>query len=129
MKFAIVDESRSNSNLHIREGFWISLLETVSRGINEREESNNIDFQVLTYSKHFQHSKTCLPYMTSKVISTATLQLKNYKQNVLKPRRPTQYATRGTPNCTTAKRIPQGTLNRNTLAAYGFVRRTGTAAE
>jgi hypothetical protein len=43
LKIGIIDMSPNNiTNLCIREGFWINSLQTVSKGINEREESNLI---------------------------------------------------------------------------------------
>jgi hypothetical protein len=94
LKIAIIDESYSSSNLHIREGLWMSMLGTVTNGINAREEAHSIDYQILNYAKHFQHSKTCLPYMSSRIISTTTLQLKCYKRNLLKPRKQLQRNSR-----------------------------------
>ena len=109
----------------------MSILETVSKGINKREESNSIDFQALTYSKHFQHSKSCLPYMTSKIMSTTTLHLKAYKRNLLKPRNRQIVGNRNS-NQHGMDGTPQITLNRSrphTLDAYGFVKRAAQQAD
>jgi hypothetical protein len=95
LKFGIIDQSQSNKNLHIREGLWISTLQSVNRGINEREEANKLDYQAMYYSKHFQHSTTCLPFMTSRITNVSTLALKPYKRNPLKPR-PAKKTTRNT---------------------------------
>jgi hypothetical protein len=104
---------------------WISILETVSGGINEREESNKLDFQSFYYSKHFQHSRTCLPYIKSRVTNITTLALKSHKRNVLKPR-PAKRAHRNTFTSPATAEVhnPQPTLD-----AVWNARRTGAAAK
>jgi hypothetical protein len=124
LKFAVIDHTPSNKNLHIREGLWISVLGSVSCGINEREEANSLDFQAFYYSKHYQHSRTCLPYMTSRITNITTLALKPYKRNILKPR-PAKRMNRNT-LCSTATAEARHT--QTTLPTAWNVQRMGTAA-
>jgi hypothetical protein len=139
IKFALIDESYSNVNLNIREGLWMNVLETVMKGINEKEESCKLDYQGIIYSKHFHHSRTCLPYMTSKIKQVTTLPLRTYKRNLLKPRKrdpQNRHTTRtlrmDTGTARTRTDDDTGTAcNRirgnRTLTTMGFVIRNNTA--
>jgi hypothetical protein len=88
-KIGIIDQiSGDVSQLRIREGFWIYQLQTVTKGINEKEEANDImDYQIINYTKHFRHSKSCTPYMIHTLKSMFTDQLKPYRRCILKPRK------------------------------------------
>ena len=72
LKLGILDtQNVTTEELKIREGVWIYLLDTITDGINQRDESNTqLDFQALFLQTHFRHSKTCLPY----IIPTLTAQ-------------------------------------------------------
>jgi predicted RNA-binding protein YlqC (UPF0109 family) len=88
-KIGIIDRSNNDiESLKIREGYWISALRTVMDGINEREESNlSMDYQVVMHAKHFNHSKSCLPYTTNYLQQVRTLNLNNYRRIILNPSR------------------------------------------
>jgi hypothetical protein len=86
-KIGIIDHTRGNiAHLKIREGFWIYTLQAVTKGINEKEEANQImDYQILNHSKHFRHSKTCAPYLKFNLTAMMTDHLKAYKRTIIKP--------------------------------------------
>jgi peptide-methionine (R)-S-oxide reductase len=88
-KIGILDCNINDINsLRVREGFWIYELQTVSRGINRREEANlKMDYQVITHAKHFQHSMTCVPYTTSFLKEVRTNSLDYCKRHLLNPKR------------------------------------------
>jgi hypothetical protein len=74
LKLALLDQTHDTLSLRIREGFWIRQLQTVSTGMNEKEEANlMIDYQVLNFVKHFRHCNTC------------TRHLRQHQAQVLKP--------------------------------------------
>jgi hypothetical protein len=83
----IIDKVQHEEDLIIRESIWISVLQTVSRGINRREEADTkIDYQCLAYGKHFLHSKTCIPHFISTCVNTSNLDLKKYQTRKYGPR-------------------------------------------
>jgi hypothetical protein len=97
-RIGIIDHAPGDvSILRIREGFWIYALQTVTKGINAKEEANlTMDYKLINYSKHIHHSKTCTPYFIHHLQSTHTDQLKPYRRCMIKPRgRGTASALRG----------------------------------
>ena len=89
LKIAILDQNISNRlDLRMREGFWIHLLQTTTRGINRREESSSIiDFQVLSIANHYRHSKSCFPYLLFTTEKMATMHLQTFRRVILPKRR------------------------------------------
>ena len=74
-RIGIIDQNVTpNEDLRIREGIWIGLLDTVNRGLNERNEL------------HFNHSTTCMPYTVPRIEEVRTLDLKAHRRNVLAPK-------------------------------------------
>jgi hypothetical protein len=94
-KVGIIDCALGNTeNTAIREGFWISELQTVSSGINEKEEMNmTMDYQLVTLARHFNHSKTCLPYMTFHLQEVRMLSLNRYRRVIINPQRRIPFAS------------------------------------
>ena len=87
LKIALLDRNISNRlDLRLREGYWIHLLQTTFRGLNKKEESTMIDFQILPIVQHYRHSKTCFPFMTFSIEKLETLNLQTFRR-VLLPRR------------------------------------------
>jgi hypothetical protein len=82
LKIAIIDVIAPSINgLNIREATWIHHLDTISNGINEKDEARiGLDYQTLAVAQHFRHSKTCLPKITSTIIDISTLSLNQYKR-------------------------------------------------
>jgi hypothetical protein len=75
-RVAIMDNCKGGEAICIREWYWISALNTVNNGINLREESNlTMDYQTIMHARHFQHSKTCLPYFLINLMEVQTLSL------------------------------------------------------
>jgi hypothetical protein len=87
-KIGIIDVAPNNiTNLRIREGFWIHALQTVSKGINQREESNLIlNHSIINVAKHFRHSLTCSPYIIPTLKDVFTDDLKQYKRVIIAPK-------------------------------------------
>jgi peptide-methionine (R)-S-oxide reductase len=81
-KIGIIDcISPSRLALNIREATWISQLNTIASGINEKDEARlSLEYQTLAISHHFKHSRTCLPKITSRVREVSTLNLQYYKR-------------------------------------------------
>jgi hypothetical protein len=87
-KVAIMDHTLSKADLQIREAHWITQLQCVYLGINEKEEANyHLDYQVILLSRHFRHSKSCMPYLTHQIQNMKTMDLKIYKRIPLKKRK------------------------------------------
>ena len=87
-KVAIMDHTLSKADLQIREAHWITQLQCVYLGINEKEEANyHLDYQVILLSRHFRHSKSCMPYLTHQIQDMKTMDLKIYKRIPLKKRK------------------------------------------
>ena len=88
LKIGIIDEAPNNiNNLRIREGFWINALQAVSKGINQREESNlSLNYQLISIAKHFRHSLTCAPYIICTLKDIHTNDLHRFRRVMLKPR-------------------------------------------
>jgi hypothetical protein len=70
---SILDASYNcpDNPIKIKEAIWIAKLQTITQGINERDEATQI-LNVHTHkiSSHFNHSRQCWPYFihtTSKV--------------------------------------------------------------
>jgi hypothetical protein len=124
-KIAIIDFASNLEVLKIREGLWINQRESVYHGLNGREESHyQMDFQVITYSRHFTHSLTCLPYTISTLKDMTIHSLKKYKRDPLKPHR-----TRSALSISRNVKQPHlktGSRNgkQSTLDMYGYVKRT-----
>ena len=120
LKIGILDTSQNNEDLKIREGIWINILNTVANGINRREELySKMDYQTLAYGKHFLHSRTCIPYFTTTLLSTLNLDLRAYRKEKYGHRFLKQSRTAAKP--TDSRKACNG--NR-TLTQYGFTRRT-----
>jgi hypothetical protein len=81
-KIAIIDAITPSINgLNIREATWIHHLDTIAKGINEKDEARiGLDYQTLAVAQHFRHSKTCLPKITSTIKDISTLSLNQYKR-------------------------------------------------
>ena len=78
LKLALLDYNIPNRlDLRMREGYWIHLLQTTSRGINKKEECSTIlEYQTLSAVQHFRHSKSCFPYtnfVTEKIESLTNI--------------------------------------------------------
>jgi hypothetical protein len=88
LKVGIIDEAPNNvTNLRIREGFWINALQAVSKGINQREESNlSLNYQLINIAKHFRHSITCAPYITCMLKDIYTNDLHKFRRIILNPK-------------------------------------------
>ena len=98
-RVAILDNCKGGEATRIREGYWISALNTVNNGINLREESNlTMDYQTIMHARHFQHSTTCLPYFLTNLMEVRTLSLQHYKRNLLNPKRSRSASALGTRN-------------------------------
>ena len=124
-KVAIIDSSKVLIDLKLREGVWMHVLNTVSDGINLRDEMRrNMDYQSIIYAQHFKHSRTCLPYFTHRIQQITTLDLKPYKRNPLKP-----HINVNRKNGKTATGSKRGTMHthapRTSLFTFGF---TSTAS-
>jgi plasmid rolling circle replication initiator protein Rep len=94
------------------------------RGINEREEASKLDYQVISYSKHFNHSISCLPYMTSRITENRMLPLNAFKRDPLRPHKSWKKSTRNTVQHSTHADVMIRTGHTLTLPEMGFVRRT-----
>jgi hypothetical protein len=87
-KVGILDRDiNSLDETKIREGVWIGILDSVNNGLNERNELLiQLDYQIFTLFKHFNHSHTCLPYLTAHVNDVRTLNLNTHRRTLI-PRR------------------------------------------
>jgi hypothetical protein len=80
LKIAIMDTT-TPFHLGMREAAWIHKLSTITHGLNLKDEARiNLDFQLLLTSRHFLHSKSCLPYILPVVSNVTTMYLEHYKR-------------------------------------------------
>ena len=68
MQVAILEcpPNASNRQLQVKEAIWINLLNTLSEGLNIKDETLiTLNPHTLHTMEHFQHWLTCTPYLTS----------------------------------------------------------------
>ena len=64
--------------LRVKEAMWITLLDTVHNGLNVKDETNVVlDPHQINISRHYQHSRTCTPFITSWIEETKQNPVKN----------------------------------------------------
>ena len=67
----------TKEDLQIREAIWIAMLRTINHGLNKKDEYHkHISNHTLYTVKHFNHSRTCLPYLTSNVTDVTEQELR-----------------------------------------------------
>ena len=87
LKISLLDFNVSNRlDLRMREGYWIHLLQTTTRGINKKEESGILEYQILSAVQHFRHSKSCFPHTIANIENIESLPLQTFRRVIL-PRR------------------------------------------
>ena len=83
MQFALLEHqiSAHKKVLQVKEATWIHLFDATASGMNRKEESDfRLDPNTLQIIKHFQHSITSTPYITSIVEEVSQNQLKYAKR-------------------------------------------------
>ena len=76
---SILDQNSNwtTEDLQIREAIWIAMLRTVTHGLNKKDEYHkHISTHTLYTVQHFNHSRTCLPYVTSNVLNVTQIDLR-----------------------------------------------------
>ena len=67
----------NQKELNIMEGYWISRFNTITDGLNTKDETNlYIDPHLLKATTHYQHDVECFPYQTSFIAESAQDNLK-----------------------------------------------------
>jgi acetyltransferase-like isoleucine patch superfamily enzyme len=83
---SILDSSMDTRNnpIKIKEATWIGRLNTITEGINERDEAVQLlNPHTLKIISHFNHSNTCWPYMTHVTNQITQDNMKRYQRVII----------------------------------------------
>jgi hypothetical protein len=86
MQISILDDSPDNANnpIKIKEASWMGRLASINKGINERDETYQVLNQhTMPITSHFNHSKTCWPHFTHKLVTTVQDDMSRFKRVII----------------------------------------------